>query len=252
MKTVKKDKEGKIVQTVIVKVGEAKKKRKQKRRRMKAKPSTTTQSSGGISVQPQFPMQQASILPPSSAIYPQISPSPLQTLTSLSGSDYRKLLDDILSLSIQSGQQKAMAIQAPMQPPIVIEPATTIAGSLAPPSVASSSYIQGGRLSPPQVQQAVSSIIQLGRRERIQASASLSKSQIGELRGLLKNVLNSPTNERRSTEKLLQIVKDNPDSKGAFMMGLREGDILRDESGNLDDNVLSYLNRMFEEEIAPV
>lgn len=241
MKSVKKsvkDKEAKVIQTVVVKVGEAKKKRKTKRRRMKAKSSSTTQPSGGISVAPQFPLQQASIIPPSSGTLPPTYPSlSLMPSRDYGAGDYRKMLEDILALSIQSGQQKALAIQQPLQPPIIIQPATTLSGTVAPP---------------PTVPPTAPSVAPTEQGRIVSARGILSKSQTTELRDYLKTVLDLPPSDKKTVDSYMKMVLADNDKKQAFLIGVREGNLLRDEAGMLEDNAREYLIQVFGEEIAPV
>jgi len=230
IKKVKKDKEAKVIQTVIVKVGEIKKKKRKVKRRMKAKSSSTTQPSGGISVAPQFPMlQQASIIQPNLETQALTYPSALPMLTGGYGTgEYRKLLDDIMSLSIQSGQQKAMAIQRPLQP-IVVEPATTVGA----PSIV------------PQQEEPET-------RPFVSVRGKLSKAQSAELRDYLKTILSLPSSDKKTIDKYMSMVLADEDRKQAFLIGLREGDMLRDEEGVLEDNARMYFNQVFGEEFAPV
>jgi len=235
IKKVKKDKEAKVIQTVIVKVGEIKKKKRRAKRSTKAKSSSTTQPSGGISVAPQFPMlQQASIIQPNLETQALTYPSALPTLTGGYGAgEYRKLLEDILSMSIQSGQQKAMAIQRPLQP-IVVEPATTIGGSTVAPST----------MVPQQEEQE--------QRPFVSVRGKLSKAQSSELRDYLKTILSLPSSDKKTIDKYMAMVLADEDKKQAFLIGLREGDVLRDEEGVLEDNARMYFNQVFGEEFAPV
>lgn len=231
IKKVKKDKEAKVIQTVIVKVGEIKKKKRKVKRRMKAKSSSTTQPLGGISVAPQFPMlQQASIIAPSSETQVLTYPSALPTLTGGYGAgEYRKLLEDIMSLSIQSGQQKAMAIQRPLEP-IVVEPATTVGA----PSIV-----------PEQAKQPKS--------VAVSANQYLSASQKRELRDYLKTILDFPASDKKPIDKYIAMLLADGDRKEAFLIGLREGNLLRDDTGYLEENARLYLTEVFSiEEIAPI